>query len=58
MEVDIVVTRAPYSGDVTVEVTGAAGLDDVNISVAKPEISGRDDSNTEEVDATIFDDSE
>ena len=51
-------TRAPYSGDVTVEVTGAAGLDDVNISVAKPEISGRDDSNTEEVDATIFDDSE
>lgn len=58
VEVVIVVTRSLFTGDVTVEVTGNAGIDDVNASVAKPVLSGRDDSRTNDVDATKFGDAE
>ena len=52
VEVVIVVTRSLPTGDVTVEVTGNAGVDDVNASIGKPVLSGRDDSRTNDVDAT------
>ena len=59
VEVFIVVTRSLPTGDVTVEVTGGnAGVADVNASVGKPVLSGRDDSRTNDVDATKFGDAE
>lgn len=58
VEVVIVVTMSLSTGDVTVEVTSNAGVDDVNASVAKPVLSSRDDSRTNDGDATKFSDAE